>query len=84
MRFLVVMCPTCALHMLASSIWRPGVGDTRRPRLSDRPLDERVRMLKELTEHVQTTYFAGRRRPMLMIASQERTKLRTKLDILEG
>jgi hypothetical protein len=41
-------------------------------------------MLKELTEHVQTTYFAGRRRPMLMIASQERTKLRTKLDILEG
>jgi hypothetical protein len=51
--------------------------------LSDRPLEERVRMLKELTEHIQTIYFARRWRVM-MAGPQEITRLRMKLDILEG
>jgi hypothetical protein len=51
--------------------------------LSDRPLDERVRMLRDLTEHVQTIYFTRRWRVIITV-QQEITELRTKLDILEG
>jgi hypothetical protein len=51
--------------------------------LSDRPLDDRVRMLRELTEHVQTIYFTRRWR-VITTVPQEITKLRTKLDILNG
>src|SRR5437588_7871443 len=51
--------------------------------LSDRPLEERVRMLRDLTEHVQIIYFSRRRRAMTAVP-QERARLRIKLDILEG
>ena len=51
--------------------------------LSDRPLDQRVRMLRELTGHIQTIYFTRRWR-VIPIISQEITELRTKLDALEG
>jgi hypothetical protein len=50
--------------------------------LSDRSLDERVRMLRELTEHVQTIYFTRHWR-VITVVPQEITKLRTKLDVLE-
>jgi hypothetical protein len=46
--------------------------------LSDRPLDDRVRMLRELTGHVQTIYFTRRWRVITTVA-QETTDLRTKL-----
>jgi hypothetical protein len=59
------------------------VGGARGLWLSDRPLEERVRMLRELTEHIQTIYFARRWR-VITIVPQEITELRTKLDILEG
>ena len=51
--------------------------------LSDRPLDQRVRMLRELTEHVQTIYFTRRWR-VVKIIPQEITELRGKLDTFEG
>ena len=51
--------------------------------LSDLPLDQRVRMLRELTEHVQNIYFTRRWRVVTTIR-QEITELRTKLDLLEG
>jgi hypothetical protein len=51
--------------------------------LSDRPLEERVRMLRELTKYIQTIYFARRWR-VTTVVSQEITVLRTKLDISEG
>ena len=59
------------------------VADTRGLWLSDRPLEERVRMLRKLTEHIQNIYFARRWR-VIAVVPQEITKLRTKLDILEG
>jgi hypothetical protein len=59
------------------------VADARGRWLSDRPLEERVRMLKELTEHIQTIYFARRWR-VLTAVPQEISHLRMKLDILEG
>jgi hypothetical protein len=59
------------------------VGGARGLWLSDRPLEERVRMLRELTEHIQTIYFARRWR-VITVVPQEITELRTKLDILEG
>ena len=40
-------------------------------------------MLRELTEHIQTIYFARRWR-VITVVPQEITELRTKLDILEG
>ena len=40
-------------------------------------------MLRELTEHIQTIYFARRWR-VITVVPQEITDLRTKLDILEG
>lgn len=51
--------------------------------LSDRPLDGRARMLRELTGHVQTIYFTRRWRVMTTVP-KEITELRTKLDALEG
>ena len=51
--------------------------------LSDLPLDQRVRMLRELTEHVQNIHFTRRWRAVTTIR-QEITELRTKLDTLEG
>jgi hypothetical protein len=51
--------------------------------LSNRPLEDRVRMLRELTEHIQTIYFARRWRVMTTVP-QAITWLRMKLDILEG
>ena len=59
------------------------VGGARGLWLSGRPLEERVRMLRELTEHIQTIYFARRWR-VITVVPQEITELRTKLDILEG
>ena len=59
------------------------VGAGRGLWLSDRPLDERVRMLRELTEHVHTIYFARRWR-VIKVVPQEITQLRAKLDVLEG
>jgi len=59
------------------------VADARGLWLSDRPLEERVRMLKELTEHIQTIYFERRWR-VLTAVPQEISHLRMKLDILEG
>jgi hypothetical protein len=50
--------------------------------LSDRPLDDRVRMLRELTGHVQTIYFTRRWRVITTVA-QATIDLRTKLDTLE-
>jgi hypothetical protein len=59
------------------------IADARGLWLSDRPMDERVRMLRELTEHIQTIYFARRWRVMTALP-QEIDRLRMKLDILEG
>ena len=59
------------------------VADARGLWLSDRPLEERVRMLRELTEHIQIIYFARRWR-VITAVPQEIIRLRTKLDILEG
>jgi hypothetical protein len=59
------------------------VADARGLWLSDRSLEERVRMLRELTEHIQTIYFARRWR-VITVVPQEITELRTKLDILDG
>jgi hypothetical protein len=59
------------------------VGGARGLWLSDRQLEERVRMLRELTEHIQTIYFARRWR-VITVVPQEIIKLRMKLDILEG
>jgi hypothetical protein len=50
--------------------------------LSDRPLDDRVRMLRELTEPVQTIYFARRWRVVMSLA-EEFSQLRTMLDALD-
>lgn len=50
--------------------------------LSNRRLDDRVRMLKELTEPIQTIFFARRWR-VLMTISGEVARLRTMLDLLE-
>ena len=51
--------------------------------LSELPLDQQVRMLRELTEHVQNIYFTRRWR-VVMTIRQEITDLRTNLDALEG
>ena len=59
------------------------VADARGLWLSDRPLEERIRMVRELTEHIQTIYFARRWR-VVTVVPQEITRLRMKLDILEG
>ena len=59
------------------------VGAGRGLWLSDRPLDERVRMLRELTEHIHTIYFARRWR-VIKAVPQEITQLRAKLDVLDG
>jgi hypothetical protein len=59
------------------------VADARGLWLSDRPLEERLRMLRELTEHIQTIYFARRWR-VITVVPKEIIELRTKLDILEG
>jgi hypothetical protein len=59
------------------------VVDARGLWLSDRPLEDRVRMLRELIEHIQTIYFARRWR-VITAVPQEIICLRTKLDILEG
>jgi hypothetical protein len=59
------------------------VADARGLWLSDRPLDERVRMLRELTEHIQTIHFARRWRAITAVPEEVR-HLRMKLDILEG
>ncbi len=59
------------------------VADGRGLWLSDRPLEERVRMLRELTEHVQKIYFERRWRVVTAVP-QDRARLREKLDILEG
>ena len=59
------------------------VGAGRGLWLSDRPLDERVRMLQELTEHVHAIYFARRWR-VVKVVPQEIAQLRAKLDVLEG
>jgi hypothetical protein len=50
--------------------------------LSDRPLEERVRMLQELTEPVQTIYFAHRWR-MATKLLKERDRLNELLDKLD-
>jgi hypothetical protein len=59
------------------------VADARGLWLSDRPLEERVRMLRELTEHIQAIYFARRWRAAMAVP-REIIRLRAKLDILEG
>lgn len=59
------------------------IGAARGLWLSDRPLDQRVRMLRELTGHIQNIYFARRWR-VVTIIPQEITELRSKLDALEG
>lgn len=51
--------------------------------LSGRPLDDRVRMLRELTEPVQTIFFARRWRVVTSLTS-ERTRLTTLLDTLDS
>jgi hypothetical protein len=57
--------------------------DSRGLWLSDRPLEERVRLLRELTEPVQMIFFARRWRVVSSVAG-EMTRLRTMLDILDG
>ena len=59
------------------------IDDGRGLWLSDRPLEERVRMLRELTEHVQKIYF-GRWWRVATVVRQEINELRVKLDLLEG
>ena len=51
--------------------------------LSDRPLEDRVRLLRELTEPVQTIFFARRWRVVSSVPG-EMARLRTMLDILDG
>lgn len=55
------------------------VADARGLWLSDRPLQEHVRMLREITEPVQTIYFARRWRVVTSIPG-EINRLRAKLD----
>jgi hypothetical protein len=59
------------------------IGAARGLWLSGRPLDERVRMLRELTEPVQTIYHASRWRVVASM-SGEITRLRTMLDSLDN
>lgn len=59
------------------------VSDARGLWLSDRPLEERVRMLRELTEPVQTIYFARRWRVATSVPGEIR-RLRTMLDSLDN
>ena len=59
------------------------VGAGRGLWLSDRPLDEQVRMLRELTEHIHTIYFARRWR-VIKTVPEEITQLCAKLDVLDG
>jgi hypothetical protein len=59
------------------------VADARGLWLSDRPLEERVRMLREITEPVQTIYFARRWRVVTSIPG-EIIRLRTMLDELDS
>ena len=56
------------------------VADARGLWLSDRPIEERARMLRELTEPVQTIYFARRWRVVGSLAG-EVSRLRTMLDL---
>ena len=67
--------------------WHLRAGDAVRRRrllwLSGGPLDERVRMLKELTEPAQTTFFARRWRVASKVPG-EIARLRKMLDGLEG
>jgi len=58
------------------------IGAARGLWLSGRPLDERVRMLRELTEPVQTIYHASRWRVVAAI-SGEITRLQAMLDSIE-
>ena len=51
--------------------------------LSDRPLEERARMVRELTEPVQTLYFASRWRVLGSIA-RERARLLAMLASFDG
>lgn len=50
--------------------------------LSDHPLEERARLVRELTEPVQTIFFARRWRVITSLAS-EKTRLRTMLAGIE-
>jgi len=59
------------------------IADARGLWLSDRPLEERVRLLRELTEPVQTIFFARRWRVVSSLRG-EMARLRTMLDILDG
>jgi len=57
--------------------------DVRGLWLSDRPLEERVRLLRELTEPVQTVFFARRWRVVSSLPG-EIARLRAMLDTLDG
>jgi len=59
------------------------MADARGLWLSDRALEERVRLLRELTEPVQTVFFARRWRVVSSVPG-EMARLRTMLDILDG
>ena len=59
------------------------IGAARGLWLSGRPLDDRVRMLRELTEPVQTIFFARRWRVVTSLTS-ERARLTTLLDTLDS
>jgi hypothetical protein len=59
------------------------VADARGLWLSGRPLEERVRMLREMTEPVQTIFFARRWRVVSKVPS-EVARLRAMLDALDS
>jgi hypothetical protein len=59
------------------------IGTARGLWLSGRPLDERVRMLRELTEPVQTIYFARRWRVVTQVP-HEKARLTMMIDTLDG
>jgi hypothetical protein len=58
--------------------------DARGLWLSGRPLEERVRLLGELTEPVQTIFFARRWRVVSKVPGEEIARLRAMLDVLDG
>jgi hypothetical protein len=59
------------------------VADARGLWLSGRPLEERVRLLREMTEPVQTIFFARRWRVVSKVPG-EVARLRAMLDVLDG
>lgn len=57
--------------------------DARGLWLSGRPVEERVRLLRELTEPAQTIFFARRWRVVSKVPG-EIARLRAMLDVLDG